>query len=245
LGKITVENFKTQFAQAKRAFLDALFPIHCLGCGKEGGWLCADCLGAVRISPLLLCPGCGRFSPAGTTHRACDKSTPLDALVSFYHYADPVLRGLVKEYKYHGAADIENILAGLTAAGVRSHRTFFSEKAVVVPMPLHPSRERERGFNQAAAIGAATARALGVATAQPLSRVRRTAEQARLSAAQRGENCDRAFKSVPLVGEIILVDDVITSGATMAAAAKALKKAGAQRVTGFAFAHGSGDRFRS
>lgn len=224
--------------------MDALFPIHCLGCGKEGGWLCADCFSAIRPLPLFLCPGCGRESAGGTTHPRCAKLTPLSALISPYHYADPSVRRLIKEYKYHGATEIEKILIGLTVSGVNKLRTLFPGSAVVAPMPLHASRERERGFNQSATIGGAVASVLGAKMSAHLKRVRRTEEQARLSPEERDENCRRAFSCSPIEGDVILVDDVITSGETMRAAASALRAAGADRVIGFALAHGRGDRLK-
>jgi len=242
---LRVSKIAEQFAKAKRAFLDALFPIYCAGCRREGYWLCPDCTAAIRIMPLFLCPGCGRLSPGGMTHPRCSTLTPLSALVSPYHYANPSIRRLIKDYKYHGALPIERLLVGLTGNGARSLRTLFPQEAVIVPMPLYGSRERERGFNQAATLARALGQALSLKVAMPLSRIRRTEEQARLTSAERRENCQRAFACTPLAGDYILVDDVVTSGATMRAAAEALKKAGARRVTGFALAHGRGDRFET
>jgi len=215
-----------------------------LGCGREGGWLCADCQSAIRAIPLFLCPGCGRESPGGMTHAQCAELTPLSGIISPYHYAEPAIRRLIKEYKYHGAEAIRQILTGLTASGVDKLRTLFPTSAIIVPMPLHASRERARGFNQAATIGAVVSTTLGAKMETPLKRVRRTQEQARLETAERRENCRRAFACEPVSGNVILVDDVITSGETMRAAASALRAAGASSVVGFALAHGRGDRLR-
>ena len=178
------------------------------------------------------------------THLRCASLTPLSALISPYHYAEPAVRRLIKEFKYHGATEIEKILVGLTASGVNKLRTLFPTTAIVVPMPLHLSRERARGFNQAAILGGVVSETLGTKMSMPLKRVKRTEEQARLSTPERNENCRRAFLSAPVSGDVILVDDVITSGETMAAAAQALRDAGASRVFGFALAHGRGDRLK-
>ncbi len=235
-------NSTNKFERIKRAFLDALFPIYCLGCGQEGGWLCVDCHSAIAAKPLFLCPGCGLVSAGGVVHSCCLDNTPLAALISPYHYADPKVRRLIKEYKYHGAGEIKRILCGLTAAGVGKLKTLFPATAVVIPVPLHAARERERGFNQAATIGGVVAETLGLAAATPLTRRKKTEEQARLDTAERRANCQQAFSSLPVAGDVILVDDVVTSGETMRAAAQALREAGARRVFGFALAHGRGDR---
>lgn len=191
---------------------------------------------------MYLCAGCGRAAPGGVTHERCRRRTPLDALVSPYHYADPLMRSLIKEYKYHGAAEIGRILSGLAAVGARSLFTLLPAGAAIVAMPLHGSRERWRGFNQTAVLAQAVAAALGAKTSAPLVRARRTEEQAQLDIGEREKNCGRAFKCAKIVGEAVLVDDVVTSGATLRAAALAMKKAGASKVTGFALAHGRGDR---
>jgi len=223
--------------------MDALFPIFCLGCEREGVWLCSDCQSAIRPLPLFLCPGCGRMSPGGTTHLRCANATPLSALISPYHYASPVIRGLIKDYKYHGAHDIEKIItasrspASTNCARFPSRR--FGDGHAAAPLP-----RARRGFNQAATIAAAVSRALQTETISPLKRKKRTEEQARLTPAERRENCRRAFVSAPVTGDIILVDDVVTSGETLAAAASALKAAGARRVFAFALAHGRGDRLK-
>jgi ComF family protein len=228
----------------KRAFLDALFPIHCVGCAVEGAPICADCLATIRVMPLNLCPGCGRTSAAGMTHPSCFRDSRLDALISPYHYANPLTRALIKDFKYHGANEVERVLVGLAGAGVRALKTQFPPNACVTPVPLHPSRERQRGFNQAERIGRAVATALGSPFADPLTRVRRTSEQAKLEIGQRRKNCLGAFFADQAEGDYILVDDVVTSGETMKAAAKALKEAGARSVIGFALAHGQGDTLK-
>ncbi len=223
----------------KRAFLDALFPIHCCGCGREGAAACPSCLASLRIHPLNLCPGCGLVSPGGMAHARCRPDSALDGLVSPYHYADPFVRALIKEYKYRGAAEAGNALANLVHAGASALITALPRDAKVVPMPLHASRERMRGFNQAECLAASVARVLETPVARPLARKKRTREQARLEIGERQKNCKDAFASQPVDGDYILVDDVVTTGATMKAAALALKEAGARSVIGFALAHGS------
>lgn len=164
--------------------------------------------------------------------------TRLGTLVGFYSYADPLLRSAIKRYKYHGARGIEPLLTGLLGSQVALARHLFAQAGTVVPLPLHPARLRERGFNQAERLAYAVAGALEAPIAYPLIRVRRTDPQADLRHDERVGNIARAFRASPVHGDIVLVDDVVTTGATMEAAAAALKSAGARSVTGVALAHG-------
>jgi len=203
--------------------LDSLFPIHCLGgCGTEGEWACANCRSTIVARPRLI----------------STKHTALDRLIGAYSYAHPLIKGSIKEFKYHGAAPLGAMLSGLTESAVAKLATLFPKDAIVVPVPLHATRLRERGFNQAERLSEAVARALESSVQTPLTRTRRTGYQAKLSTEERKQNCKDAFTCAPVSGDIVLVDDVVTTGATMNEAAKALKKAGARSVIGFALAYG-------
>jgi ComF family protein len=222
-----------------RAALDAVFPVYCVGCREEGKILCVNCRSAICRAPLFICSGCGRASPGGVTHSACHDDTPLHALLAPYPYANPLVRNLIKNFKYRGGEEAKKIVFDLSAASVAQLGQFFPKDAVVAALPLHGRRERERGFNQAETIGRAVAEALEFKYVSDLvRRDRPTDEQARLPFSERAENCLNVFSSRPVAGNVILVDDVVTTGATMKAAALAIRAAGADRVVGFALAHG-------
>jgi ComF family protein len=234
-----VEAKRKRVVKFIHAVLDAVFPVYCVGCNKEGNILCANCRSAIYRAPLFVCSACGRSSPGGTTHLVCRSATPLAALIAPYPYANPLVRKLIKNFKYRGAGESKKIIENLAASSANALRQLFPAAATVVAMPLHPRRERERGFNQSEIIGRAVAEALGLKfDAELVRRVRRTDEQARLPFRQRAENCANAFCAKSASGTIILVDDVVTTGATMKAAAKAIRAGGAERVVGFALAHG-------
>ena len=111
-------------------------------------------------------------------------------------------------------------------------RRTLGEGPILVPVPLHPSRGAERGFNQADLLAAAVARPLGLRVIGGLVRLRDTPPQTGLSAAARRRNVAGAFQSSRrFTGlDVVLVDDVLTTGATARACAKALRRAGARRV---------------
>jgi ComF family protein len=151
--------------------------------------------------------------------------------VAFALYGGPVAVAL-RRLKYGDRPDLAGPLGHLLRRAARDARLCAD---LVVPVPLHPARLAERGYNQAALLGAAAASELGAPlAATALRRTRHTPQQARLDRARRLENVARAFQ-VRDPGRVrgrrvVLVDDVTTTGATLAACAEALRAAGAASV---------------
>lgn len=158
-----------------------------------------------------------------------------DAACCFGAY-EGVLRELIHLYKYGRMRPLAGPLSDMLAAALPRDEGFDA----VVAMPLHWRRRWERGFNQAELLARATARRCGVPLVKAVRRLRATAPQAGLSNAQRRKNVAGAFRPLPgrpLEGKrVLLVDDVMTTGATASACAAALKRAGARRVTLLALA---------
>lgn len=196
-----------------RAVLDLLAPRRCAACElelePEERGLCAGCAVLLdEVPPALRAPA---------------------ESASAFVYGGPIadaIRGL----KYAGRTDAARVLGELLA---EEARPFGGRVDAVVPVPLHPTRLRERGFNQAALLGAPVARALGVPLSTGrLRRVRRTPPQAGLERATRVDNVRGAFKARPDARRprVLVVDDVRTTGATLGACRAALYEAGAERV---------------
>ncbi|MBB5233348.1 ComF family protein [Deinococcus budaensis] len=192
--------------------LRALLPRRCPGCeaqlGREAG-LCLACRAALR--------------PRVETHSPLS-SRPAPHLVTLGAYGGRTRRA-VRALKFGGARDLAGALGGALAGGVPAGW----QVGAVVPVPLHPGRERQRGFNQSELLGQALGAALGVPCVPALRRTRATAQQARLHAGQRGANLAGAFavdaRRLP-PGPVLLLDDVLTTGSTLLACRDALHAAG-------------------
>jgi ComF family protein len=158
------------------------------------------------------------------------------AVAAFAH-AGPVRRALAA-LKYSGAAVVA---APLAAAATPSLRALLevTGQATLVSVPLHRDRHRERGYNQAELIGQELARRVGLPCAEAVERWRPTTQQHRLDRAARLANLRAAFRVVPgapLAPTVILVDDILTTSATLEACASVLIEAGVTRVYGFTVA---------
>lgn len=159
-------------------------------------------------------------------------------MVVAVHYEAGPVRELIHQLKYDGFTDLVPILSGILSK-VMAEQLW--DGWVVVPIPLHASRLSQRGFNQADLLGGRLARALGLAY-QPkgLVRARPTPTQTGLSRRSRSDNLYRAFRSRRdwRGAKVLLVDDVMTTGATLADAARACKDAGAKKVWATVIARG-------
>ncbi len=219
--------------------LAVVFPAHCPVCSQDlerpmRGPLCEACWAGVASSPRARCR-CGQFLTAGG--RSCGRCrrglSPLSAGFSLGLY-EGALRVAVHELKYRGRRRVAARLAEAIAQDAVA-RGLLSPEAVLVPVPLHPRRKRERGFNQAELLASELGRRLGLPVA-PSALVRRafTAAQTGLSAAARRRNVAGAFavrrRAQVAARVVVLVDDVVTTGATARACAEALRQAGASDV---------------
>ena len=150
-----------------------------------------------------------------------------DAAYAFGAY-EGVLRRLIHLFKYGKIRTLERPLSALLARALPRDEAF----DVIVPVPLHWRRRLQRGFNQAGLLARGVSRVTGIPVLGALGRVRSTSTQAGLSNRSRRRNVTRAFRSRNVSGKrILLIDDVMTTGATGAACALALKQAGARRVS--------------
>jgi ComF family protein len=210
------------------AALDLAFPAVCSGCGREGAALCASCRPA--LDARLGLPG---GTPIGL---AADLPPPLLQLEWCAPFAGPV-RTALHDLKYSGERRLAEPLGEAVA---RRWARVGIGADLVVPVPVHAERERQRGYDQAALIAAVTGERLGLPVNRVLERERATVAQFELGRDERAANVARAFRlrrpkrATPsaVAGRwILLVDDVVTTGATLAACAVALELEGALAVS--------------
>jgi len=213
--------------------LDLALPATCAGCGREGSPLCAACLPA--LDARLTLPG---GTPIGLP---ADIPAPLLQLEWCAPFSGPV-RSALHDLKYAGERRLAEPLGA--AVGRRWARVGTGAR-IVVPVPVHAERERRRGYDQATLLAAVAARHLGLPMARVLERGRATVAQFELGREERAANVAGAFRlraADPAAGPtvagswILLVDDVVTTGSTLAACATALERAGAMAVSAIAVA---------
>ena len=227
-----------QVAKLKGIALDFLFPQWCVGCGRQGEFICPSCRGTLpRVMPPL-CPRCGKPQSSGVLCPACVSwQAKIDGIRSPFRF-DGVMRQAIHQLKYRNLRALAEPLAELLndyliASSIPGE--------VLVPVPLHRKRLRERGYNQSRLL----AEELGKLNNLPvvddcLIRQRCATPQARTSTVEeRIGNVEDAFacRDGRLQGkQVLLIDDVSTSGATLDACATALKAADATSVWGLALA---------
>lgn len=233
--------------------LDFLFPRRCVSCGKIGRYFCRKCCLKIEFITRPICPVCGGSAVDGATHPRCKTRYSLDGLTSFFRY-DGVIRRAVKLLKYQFVSDLAKEFISLIPSSLLQPITHNSSPITLIPIPLHPSRLRFRGFNQAEVLGKILAKRLNIPIrTNILKRVRKTTPQVEMKdRKKRLKNMEGVFAVNNLAMKpfdsaqgrqysnvtIFLFDDVFTTGATLRSAANVLKRAGVKRVWGVVMAHG-------
>lgn len=193
----------------------------CLGCGDEQGcdcpFLCSECLALLKPSYV-------------SASREEWRRSGLSSVRFVYYYGRPI-RGLIRAFKFRGV----KILAKNMAQDMNELLTLrgHADADVIIPVPLHPTRLRNRGYNQSEVLARALSEKCGIPVRTDiLRRIRKTRQQSKLSHAKRRNNLKNAFVAVQNISglRVLLLDDVITTGSTVCACAEALRAAGAADV---------------
>ncbi|MFA6896973.1 MAG: ComF family protein [Patescibacteria group bacterium] len=255
-------------------FLDLIFPIRCLGCGKNREdlasrerWICPDCFAKIVPRNEQVCPACKEASEGGRTHGFCRETSSLDGLWAAAYY-DDFFEKAVHDFKFKFIRDISFPLSELMIKSIletpefddlqdvvlanyskdEEEGLYLDEKknakteTILIPVPLHRKRYAERGFNQSYLL----AKNIGERFSLPvredvLLRTKNTKPQSKTAnQAERWRNIAGAFhcaKPEEVSGKnIVVVDDICTTSATLDECAKELKKSGAKKVWGLVVA---------
>ena len=216
-----------------KAALDVVFPIRCFGCGAAGRYICSDCVMELPRLERLYCPQCASPGVMVGCGFCATHSLAVDAIRSPYLYTpDSPIHRAITSLKYRGLRSVAPELAGLLAEFVSRRRGDAAD--VIIPVPSHPSRVRRRGYGQASLIAAELGERLGIAVdTESLSRIVNAPSQLETESSE--ERWLQAQSNFECAGSlnganVLLVDDLVTTGSTASACAAALKDAGARRV---------------
>ncbi|PIT87079.1 MAG: hypothetical protein COU31_04885 [Candidatus Magasanikbacteria bacterium CG10_big_fil_rev_8_21_14_0_10_40_10] len=232
-----------------------LWPVFCVGCGQEGEWWCLKCQRQEDFCLLDNCPACNQPNCQRDCQAFINGSFFIARVGAFFDYDHTNQIGrLIKQLKYGMAFDMAGTLIDVVAKAFANNisalaENFFSSEPVcLMPVPLYPSRQRQRGFNQARLIAewfcsasSKVGRKIELLPDEFLVRVKYTDPQARLSAKKRRQNLRGAFewRSGEMAPKnIVLIDDVYTTGATMNECARVLRANGAKSIMGLCLARG-------
>lgn len=207
------------------ATIETVYPKVCAGCGMRGTWLCQYCVSTVPVAAQpISCLRCG--VPALGKRCACSDLDPLITRCRSAFVYDGWTATAVKALKYHGEWARAEHLAPFMVSELEA----FAPITGLIPVPLHPSREKSRGYNQAAILAERLKLITGIPVLKVLERTRKTSSQTSLSGVERARNVSGCFRLIdswapPPGGRYVLIDDVRTTGATLNACAEALHTA--------------------
>jgi competence protein ComFC len=238
-------NLGFKLNRAKEFLLDLIFPKECLGCNREGSYLCKQCLAQVNFTEEFYCALCKKPSPEGRICQNCQKETNLKAIWVAADYNNKILQDLIHALKYNYLEEISDDLAKLIFGylqekNILSQFQLTPDNAVLVPVPLHQKRYLARGFNQSELLANKISKFTSIKSSGLLARQKNTETQINLKRKERQANVREAFKlkenNSDINKKIILIDDVVTTGSTLKECAKVLGDAGYREIYGLVVA---------
>jgi len=230
----------------KKFFLDLFFPKNCLGCKQPDTYLCRDCFNKIPFASNNACFFCEEITGQGRICIDCKKEKYLDRVISASEYKNLLVRELIRAFKYHYVQELAAPLSQLVIRVMENLGFGFQNlDFIVVPVPLFRHRLHYRGFNQAELIAEEIAKHFKLPIEiNTLKRKISRAPQAKISDIEkRKANIENSFDIGPEIKSVenkivLLVDDVITTGATLSEATKILKQNNAKEVWGITIAKG-------
>jgi competence protein ComFC len=224
-----------------QAAISLLYPATCTICGKNlsaGRYLCDACETRVLRVVAPFCDKCsepfhGSMASAFTCANCAHRTIYFDAAVAAYR-SRGIVREVIHKFKYARQTHLRHLVGQWLRAGLDDKRLRDISFDLIVPVPLHPARQRERGFNQASLLAESLSAGIALRSTPVLERIRYTTTQTTLDRSERMENLRNAFrlrKKADVRGlRVLLIDDVLTTGSTLSECARVLKRAGAISV---------------
>jgi competence protein ComFC len=218
-----------------------LYPPVCALCGgktRAGEYLCEQCEGKAMRIVAPFCQQCsepfeGAITSAFTCTNCAHREIYFDAAVAAYR-GRGIVRQIIHDFKYARQIHLRHLVAHWLLGAFDDERLRGRQFDLIVPVPLHPTRQRERGFNQAGLLAELLSARISIPCKPLLERIRYTTTQTALDRAERMENLHNAFrlrKKTDVRGlHVLLIDDVLTTGSTLSECARMLKRAGAISV---------------
>ncbi|MFA5086507.1 MAG: ComF family protein [Candidatus Paceibacterota bacterium] len=211
---------------------DIVFPKKCINCRREGSYLCEDCLSLVEINPFRYCL-CEKMEKKDKCDRCKDKN--LDKLFSASSFKNKIVKESIHRFKYGYIKDLAKSLALIILSHLQIVDAEIDRSFIIIPVPLSNKKKRRRGFNQSEEIGKIISEATGIPLlSDALVKIKETSPQMELGREERLKNLRECFEAKTNFKNknIILLDDVYTTGSTLEECARVIKLAGAEKVWG-------------
>ncbi len=226
--------------------LDILFPVKCIGCDKEGEWICKKCFERIKIKKNQACPKCFSKNIDGSYCDKCNVYSKMKGIIIAGTYEDKLLQKAVHLMKYKFIQDLSKPLAVILQKGFKiwqKENKVNLKNIILIPIPLHRKRERERGFNQASLIARELGNKIGVEVRNSvIKRVKNTKSQAKQDSLTRRKNIKGAFEinnNFSLENKLVfIIDDVCTTSSTLEECAKEIDKLNPKEIWGLVLARG-------
>lgn len=219
---------------------DIFFPINCLKCNKEGSFVCEKCLGTLDLSGVFCCPTCHKDTKNGEYCSSCIPAFITRQIAAIKYDEKSLIGEVVHSFKYQYVEELQKTIFQMLELFLKQYN--LDGVDVITYVPLHRRRYVERGFNQAEKIASALGKLLDKPVINYLKRTHYTKPQANFGRKERLTNLQDAFifdsKEDIVNKNILLVDDVFTTGSTIQECAKVLKNNNVGSVVGFSLARG-------
>ena len=232
LKPITKNFFKFCTVSAE-SFLDFLIPQTCINCGVEidKNLLCNSCLESIPMLRVPFCPICGRPTKKHKPCKYCKKAMYLDRGRAWLPFIPPVDK-IIHYFKYRKMTKLARLL-GQGMTGVIKSDFYLKKSEIIIPIPLFWWKKLRRGYNQAQLLADVISQECGIEVHPILKRTKNTKTQTKLTEDSRKDNVSNAFRlgaNGVKDKTVLLIDDVLTTGATINECARVLKAAGAKKV---------------